>query len=80
MKKLNTLIVMVVAAAFANAGTIEQLAATPAATAIVDVTTEYSSEKVWRGSDIGQNEAVATVTTDTEVALTIPSGIDLSKT
>lgn len=76
MKKLNTLIVMVVAAAFANAGTIEQLAATPAATAIVDVTTEYSSEKVWRGSDIGQNEAVATVTTDLELPAEI--GLQLS--
>jgi hypothetical protein len=76
MKKLNTLIVMVVAAAFANAGTIEQLVVTPAATAIVDVTTEYSSEKVWRGSDVGANEAAATVTTDLELPAEI--GLQLS--
>ena len=67
---------MVVAAAFANAGTIEQLVVTPAATAIVDVTTEYSSEKVWRGSDVGANEAAATVTTDLELPAEI--GLQLS--
>jgi len=75
MKKLNTLIVMVAAVAFANAGTIEQPAVTPAAT-IVDVTTEYSSEKVWRGSDVGANEAAATVTTDLELPAEI--GLQLS--
>lgn len=76
MKKLNTLIVMVAAAAFANAGTIEQATVVAPATAIVDVTTEYSSEKVWRGSDVGANEAAATVTTDLELPAEI--GLQLS--
>lgn len=66
MKKLNTLIVMTAAVAFANAGTLEE---TTVVTGIptIDVTTEYSSDRVWRGSDIGQNEAAATVTTDLEL-------------
>ena len=75
MKKLNTLIVMVAATAFANAGTIEQPAVVANAP-IVDVTTEYSSEKVWRGSDVGTNEAAATVTTDLELPAEI--GLQLS--
>lgn len=75
MKKLNTLIVMVAATAFANAGTIEQPAVVANAP-IVDVTTEYSSEKVWRGSDVGANEAAATVTTDLELPAEI--GLQLS--
>jgi len=75
MKKLNTLIVMVAAAAFANAGTIEQANVVDTAP-IVDVTTAYSSEKVWRGSDVGQNEAVATVTTDLKLPAEI--GLQLS--
>lgn len=60
MKKLNTLIVMVATAAFASAGTIEY---TPG----VDITTTYSSDKVWRGADVGQNEAVATVATSLDL-------------
>jgi len=75
MKKLNTLIVMVAATAFANAGTIEQPEVVANAP-IVDVTTEYSSEKVWRGSDVGTNEAAATVTTDLELPAEI--GLQLS--
>jgi hypothetical protein len=75
MKKLNTLIVMVAATAFANAGTIEQPAVVANAP-IVDATTEYSSEKVWRGSDVGANEAAATVTTDLELPAEI--GLQLS--
>lgn len=66
MKKLNTLIVMTAAVAFANAGTLEETAVVANAP-IIDVTTEYSSDKVWRGSDIGQNEAAATVTTSFEL-------------
>ena len=66
---------MVAATAFANAGTIEQ-PALGANTPIVDVTTEYSSEKVWRGSDVGANEAAATVTTDLELPAEI--GLQLS--
>ena len=74
MKKLNTLVVMVAAAAFANAGTIEEVVASnPLA---VDVTTTYSSDKVWRGSDIGQNEAAATLTTELELPAEI--GLQLS--
>ncbi len=59
----------------ATAGTLTEVAVTPAA-AIVDVTTEYSSEKVWRGSDVGANEAAATVTTDLELPAEI--GLQLS--
>ena len=66
---------MVAATAFANAGTIEQPAVVANAP-IVDVTTEYSSEKVWRGSDVGTNEAAATVTTDLELPAEI--GLQLS--
>ena len=66
---------MVAATAFANAGTIEQPAVVANAP-IVDVTTEYSSEKVWRGSDVGANEAAATVTTDLELPAEI--GLQLS--
>lgn len=75
MKKLNTLIVMVAAAAFANAGTIEEtvVVETPS---IVDVSTSYNTDKVWRGSDIGQNEAVATLTTGFELPAQV--GLDLS--
>lgn len=72
MKKLNTLIVMVAAAAFANAGTLEE-AAVANSTASVDVVTEYSSDRVWRGSDIAQNEAAATVAT----ALDLPADVGL---
>lgn len=73
MKKLNTLIVMVAAAAFANAGTIEEANAVDSSL-VVDVTTEYSSDKVWRGSDLGQNEAAATVAT----SLDLPADIGLT--
>ena len=66
MKKLNTLIVMTAAVAFATAGTLEE---TTVVTGIptIDVTTEYSSDRVWRGADVGENEASATVTTDLEL-------------
>jgi hypothetical protein len=73
MKKLNTLIVMVAAAAFANAGTLEEAVVVDSATS-VDVTTVYSSDRVWRGSDIGQNEAAATVAT----SLDLPADIGLA--
>jgi len=73
MKKLNTLIVMVAATAFANAGTLEEVVIADNATS-VDVTTEYSSERVWRGSDIGQNEAAATVAT----SIDLPADIGLA--
>lgn len=57
---------MTAAVAFANAGTLEELILVDKAP-IIDVITEYSSDKVWRGSDIGQNEAAATVATSFEL-------------
>lgn len=76
MKKLNTLIVMVGAAAFANAGTLGEPVVVVDSAPSVDVTTTYSSDKVWRGSDIGQNEAAATV--DTSLSLPADIGLVLS--
>lgn len=69
---------MAATTAFVNAGTLAELEQLKPAesTTIVDVTTEYSSDKVWRGSDVGQNEAVATVATDFELPAEI--GLQLS--
>lgn len=75
MKKLNTLIAIVAAAALANAGTTEQTV-TNNGDFNVDVTTAYASDKVWRGTDLGQNEAVGVVSTSFELPAEV--GLDLS--
>lgn len=75
MKTKNILKVMASIAVCANmyAGNIEQ-AVVVESTPSVDVTTEYSSDKVWRGSDLGQNEAAATVAT----SLSLPADVGLA--
>ena len=55
----------------AYAGTIEDA---PSVMTPVVVTTGYSSDKVWRGADLGANEASAVITTTTE----LPADISLA--
>jgi len=82
MKNKMKLITIGTAAAFfaiinVGAGPIEEPADGPAlAASVVDVTTKYSSEKVWRGAAVGENEAAATVTSDVELPAAI--GLKLS--
>lgn len=72
MKIKNILMVVAACAAFTNAhaGTVET---TQTTTPSVVVETGYSSESVWRGADLGKDEASAVVTTSTE----LPTGINL---
>ena len=73
MKKLNTLFIVAAFAALTNAyaGTIEEA---PSALAPVTVDTAYTSDKVWRGADLGANEASAIISTTAE----LPADISLA--
>jgi hypothetical protein len=75
MKTKNILKIVAILGVCTNmyAGNIEQ-AVVVENTPTVDVTTEYSSDKVWRGSDLGQNEAAATVAT----SLDLPADVGLT--
>jgi len=70
--KLKNILIVAAFAACANvyAGTLNE-SVVANNTPNVDVTTAYSSDKVWRGSDIGQNEAAATVATDFKLPVEI---------
>lgn len=74
--KLKNILIVAAFAACANvyAGTLED-AVVVNNTLGVDVTTAYSSDKVWRGSDVGQNEADAKVSTSFELPTKI--GLEL---
>lgn len=65
MKTVIKLIMAVAAAAFVNAGTIETTEVD--SSSIVEVSTGYSTDKIWRGTDLGQTEGDVTVVTSFEL-------------
>lgn len=79
MKTKNILLAVAAFAAFTSvqAGTVEPVTVTAeeSSTPSIVVETGYSSESVWRGADLGRDEASAVVTTTTELPIGV--GLDL---
>jgi hypothetical protein len=79
MKTKNILLAVAAFAAFTSvqAGTVEPVTVTAEefSTPSIVVETGYSSESVWRGADLGRDEASAVVTTTTELPIGV--GLDL---
>jgi hypothetical protein len=65
MKKLNTYIALAALTTLVNAGTLDTLDIDKVTEVIppVEVTTSYATDRVWRGSDLGQNEIVGSALT-----------------
>jgi hypothetical protein len=82
--KIKNILIVAAFAACANvyAGNLEE-AVVVDNTLNVDVTTAYSSDKVWRGADVGQNEAAATVATSfglpSEIGLEVSADYSLAE-
>ena len=78
MKKLNTLFTIVALATLANVQVVmagsPQLTPSPSPTIDASVEIGYSSTNMWRGQDIGQNEASAVITG----SIALPADINLS--